>query len=191
MGLRALASSALVVVAACAAPTPPASPPSVPPASSAASTPVSADAIAPIPYTEDELRVSCRDGHQLVFRVEAEGKPTLRRTMRFVGADETGVEVESIDTTEDGKLAGEPGSSRATWSDLRRHAAFPRSTTTLAPATIETPVGSFPSTLYVTKDGDTVRKFWFARDLPGPPVRFSTEKNGRIVFSSTLVGLTR
>jgi hypothetical protein len=36
-------------------------------------------------------------------------------------------------------------------------------------------------------DGETVETFWFAKALPGMPIRFMTQESGRITVQVTMV----
>jgi hypothetical protein len=37
------------------------------------------------------------------------------------------------------------------------------------------------------KNGETTSQFWFAVDMPGPPVQFTTEQAGKIVMRATML----
>ena len=68
---------------------------------------------------------------------------------------------------------------RSTWAELHAHGAFPAAATTVEDGVALTvPAGDFTTRLYVVTDGASTRRFWFAVDLPGPPVQFTTEQGG-------------
>jgi len=52
------------------------------------------------------------------------------------------------------------------------------------------PSGRFACLRYTRTDPDAVWRFWFARELPGQPVRYEREVSGEIVFSAILIDNT-
>ena len=145
------------------------------------------DAIAPLPYTGEQIRVANPAGTVIPFRVEEAGKPTTIQVLRFVSVDEQGADVEVSLRDETGAPIGDPKRNRATWDELRRHAAFPSAATTIEDGTADTPAGTFASKIYTVKRNGAVERFYFAVDRPGPPVLFTTEQDGKRVKTSTLL----
>jgi hypothetical protein len=190
-----LASLLPLVLAGCAAPAsaPPAAAvaaPSSAPASapSAGESAASAPALLPAPYTAEQLRASSRRGRTYVFRVEAPGKPTVLREMTFTAVEAERAEVATTMKDEAGKVLEAKPPQSATWVELRHHGEFPRDRTTTAPAEVTIPAGTFQCTVYTVRgEGGEVSRFSFAKDLAGPPVVFTTEKDGQRVMTSTLV----
>ena len=80
-----------VLAVACAASPPPA-------------LPAAAGVIAPTPYTARQIHDTCKPGHTLVFRIEAPGKPTTLRTIRFVSVTDDTAELEESTADEQGNL---------------------------------------------------------------------------------------
>jgi hypothetical protein len=51
---------------------------------------------------------------------------------------------------------------------------------------ITLPVGTFDSMRYVVTKNDEVKTYWFARTLPGPPVKVEVTKGGKTVMTMTM-----
>lgn len=150
--------------------------------------PPAAPAVAPIPYTVDQLREGCPAGRVIVFRMEMAGKPAVRRAMRFVAVTPEGADVETTVVDDTGAPLKAPSREHASWEELRKHGAFPQDRTTIAEDTVTTPAGTFACSVYTVRgEGDEVKRFWFAKTMPGPPVLFFTEKGGARAMTSTLV----
>lgn len=141
----------------------------------------------PTPFSADEIRVGCQPGRALrSLVVEADRDPIVRVT-RFVSADGGGAEQESWEEALDGRQLGEPVRRRSTWLSLQEHASFPAATTERTEEEIEIPAGRFDCLRYTTREGETVRTFWFARSAPGMPLRFDERVNGKVIYSSTAI----
>ena len=94
-----------------------------------------------------------------------------------------------------GALLQDEGSSRSTWAELMGHAAFPAAQTTREDASVEVPAGRFDTWLYTVEDSaedgtPQVKRYHFARNLPGPPVLFTIEQGGAEVFRMALLERT-
>lgn len=152
--------------------------------SSAAEAPVE---MAPPPYTAEQIREATRAGRTLVFAITAEGAPAKRRTTRFVAVDPDGAQIETETADADGKNAVTGPLERATWEDLRKHAEFPRAAVTVTEARVKVKAGEFDCAVYTVKDDRGVTTLHFAKELPGPPVLFVTERDGKVVSRSELV----
>jgi hypothetical protein len=140
---------------------------------------------APTPYSADEIRKACTEGRADKFRLESGGKVRVQTTT-FVKCDEKGAEMEFVATDESGKEEGRR-SGTAAWTDLQAHASFPEKATKITEETIEVPAGKFDCLLYTVTEKDGVRRMWFAKKLPGPPVKMTKEAEGKVVFSMTLL----
>ncbi|HEX5135633.1 MAG TPA: hypothetical protein VFY93_01550 [Planctomycetota bacterium] len=144
---------------------------------------------APTPFTADEIRDACGEGRTDSFRIERDGQKPLTHTMTFLKGDREGVDMEFTTKTEDGKVA-EPVKRHQTWKDLQAHASFPEGDTKLSEEAVEVPAGKFECVLYtVHRGGDDAPtlRLWFAKKLPGPPVKMTTEQTGKVVSSMTLL----
>ena len=142
---------------------------------------------APTPYSAEEIKKACAEGRTDTFRIER-GKETWKHTIKFTKCDAQGAEVESTNTTEDGKST--TSKDRQLWTDFQAHGSFPEADTKITEETIEVPAGKFECLLYTVqkRDGDpaTVRMY-FAKKLAGPPVKYTSEQMGKVVFTMTLL----
>jgi len=141
----------------------------------------------PTPFSAAEIRDACGPGRTLRFRLERAGADPLIRVTRFTGGDAEWAEADSWVESVDGLVLGEPEASRSTWLQLQEHASFPAAETVRTEEELTTPAGTFACLRYDRTDPDGTWRFWFARDLPGQPIRFENELSGKVVFSSTLV----
>jgi hypothetical protein len=160
-----------------------------PPAKSASpATSSSAEAeMADPPYTAKQIRDATKVGRRYEWRLELQGQPPVRKVMSFTRVDDQGCDTHAEGLDESGKAIAPPKDGHATWEELRAHALFPKKSVVLSDETITIPAGTFVCTLYTVTEGDEVSRFWFAKELPGPPVQFSTEKGGQLMMKSTLL----
>lgn len=132
----------------------------------------------PTPFTAEQIRDATKAGRTYEYKVETEGNPPGKRVMTFVRVD-----AEGADLVTDG---GAP--TRVTWEDLRKHAEFPQPVVSTRTESKTVPAGTFDCVVYVVQGTPgEVRTFYFAKTLPGAPVLFFTEKDGKRVMTSTLV----
>jgi hypothetical protein len=138
--------------------------------------------LAPTPFTAAEIRAGCPAGRVVHLLVEDVGEAPYVRYNRFTSCDADGA------TIERGRVDGAPGpADRTTWADLQAHAAFPAAGTTIAPDTIELPLGVLACDRYTVRDDEGVYTFWFAGEYPGMPVRITREVDGRTVATTTMI----
>jgi hypothetical protein len=142
---------------------------------------------APQLFTVEQLRAGNLPGRVIELRVEAEGKPTTIEQMSFTAATADEVTIRSVSKDESGKvLADETVAAR--WTELHKHGQFPAAATTFEDnVEITVPAGTFKTRLYTVTAGDATRRFWFAADLPGPPVQFTTEQAGKVVLRAQML----
>lgn len=143
---------------------------------------------APTPYSAHDIAACCAHGRTIVFEVATpQGK--MHQKTRFLLPDAEGVEVEVINLSpKTGKPAGPVRGSRALWTELQKHASFPKSVTKVAPGDVTTPVGTFRCQVYTLTIPSGKRVFYFANDLPGPPVKMTAfDPSGKQVMSLTLI----
>jgi hypothetical protein len=171
----------VALLVACSGSTPtPAQP--APPAPAAAPS-----AIAPQLFTLEQLRAGNPQGRTIELRMEVDGQPTKIEHWVFTAVDAENATIHAITRDEAGTvLADETGTS--TWAELYKHGQFPADATTIEDnVSLTVPAGTFTTRLYTVKAGDTTRRFWFAADLPGPPVQFTTEKAGKVVMRAQML----
>ncbi len=122
------------------------------------------DGLAPTPFTADEIRAGCPDGHTLRVRTtEASGASEV--THRFHDGDGDGVTITY-------SAGGSAESARVAWRDLQAHASFPAGLTTITTESVETALGTLECVRY-DLERDPPMTFWFAVAHPGMPVRYT------------------
>ena len=133
-----------------------------------------APGMAPTPFTADEIRQGCPDGHWTLRRIEDRRGVRYQRD-RYVGGDATHVTLEQHAADAGGTVSGQPRRSRPSSRELQAHASFPADATTVAEEAVELPIGTLACRRYeVVRDGRAMR-FWFADAHPGMPVRYEVE----------------
>lgn len=141
---------------------------------------------APTPFTADEIREGSPDGRTVLVQHDfPNADPQFWKT-RFVSSDETGPEVVNQQVEADGTPIGSETKMRVTWDELQAHASFPKEVTTIEETTTRTPLGEVECLLYTVSDGVEEKKLWFARTLPGMPVR-TQHLTQNIETASTMV----
>ena len=137
----------------------------------------------PTPFTAAEIRVACQPGRELRLRVEEAGEVPRIHVMRYVEADDEAALQESWDESLAGEPLGEPERSRQTWRELQEHASFPAADTLVTDDAIEILGGARDCLRYTQSRDGTLRTFWFARELPGPPIRWEVRAGERLMVS--------
>lgn len=154
------------------------------------------DGHAPTPFDAEQIREACPPGHFRLYRVEVPGRPKLYRVLRFGQRTEEVTTFISRQLDADGHPFGEQRRTRARWEALQAHASFPESRTTIRPTRHTTPAGTFDCWLYEVRerrDGrrghrrHRVRRYWFAKPLPGPPIQLDQRVGGKLTFRMVLV----
>jgi len=147
----------------------------------------SRDALAPPPFTADQIRAATPDGRTWVFRMEGGHVPMTRR-WGYTAVDAEGAMVLQADWY-DGQPA--PATSReagrVTWAQIADAERFPAKATTIEDATITVPAGTFACRLYTVRDGGDVMRYWFAKDLPGLQIRYERTLDGELVDTMVLL----
>ena len=142
---------------------------------------------APQLFTVEQLRAGIPQGRIIELRMELDGKPTTIEHWEFTAVDAEQATIHSITRDEAGNmLADQTGSSK--WAELHKHGQFAAAATTIEDnVEITVPAGTFKTRLYTVKRGDAIARFWFAAELPGPPVQFTTEKAGKVVMRAQML----
>jgi hypothetical protein len=148
---------------------------------------VEPDATAEPPFSAAEIRDATRPGRAYRFSVEAEGETAYFQQVEFIAVTEEGTRMRASMFDFDGNIKGEPIISELTWQDLEAHATWPLAATRVSDTTTDTPAGRFDCWLYTVTEGDTITRAYFAKGLPGAPVRYEQERRGTIIFNQTLV----
>lgn len=148
------------------------------------------DSDLPTPFTADEIRAANPVGATILLRIERAGSQPTIHVSRYVSADEREAVRESWDETPDGERIGQAEQSRETWLELQEHASFPAAETRIDEEVIDLPIGRVDCLRYTQTTDDSVRTFWFARDVPGQPVRWEIRAGGQLVMSVEAVALS-
>lgn len=141
----------------------------------------------PTPYTAEEIRLGCPMGRAIRLQVDNVDESSYLHDIVFVECDETGAFQEIFDSTLQGESLGSSRRVWSTWRELQSHASFPAEHTVVVDETVDTPLGTLQCFLYTVDDGTTRNTFWFARDLPGMPVRFTKHQDGQLVSTTTML----
>ena len=130
-------------------------------------------------------------GRRYTFRSTAAGGAPELQVVEYTKVTPTGFAFVAKRLTTDGQLIGESRSSEGTWDALVGHATYPASDTVITEATIDTAIGKMNCILYTvtteTDNGHQVTRAYFARELPGAPVRHEVHVNGVRVSLSEIV----
>lgn len=144
------------------------------------------------PFTAAQIRAATPEGRRYRYRIEQPGKPPFVQIIEFVEVDAEGATLRQQSIAEaprGGGPAPEPGmaaEARVTWSALAAHGRRPKETyVALAQTTV--PAGTFECLRYTTRKGQVVTRSWFARRLPGAPVRQVVMRGGSRAFRMTLL----
>ncbi|HSM37931.1 MAG TPA: hypothetical protein VK838_01275 [Candidatus Limnocylindrales bacterium] len=121
------------------------------------------------------------------LRVEPEVGEPYERSITFVETDADGAvqEVRRFDPA--GRQVGEPETHRSSWRELQEHASYPTDVTSIRATALDLPFGRFECMLYMVQTDDGEDHFWFARDLPGMPVRYESHRAGSVTSSTVML----
>lgn len=132
----------------------------------------------PAPFTAEQIRAATKSGRTYRYKVEMPNKPTKEYAITFRNVDDGGAEVHT----------GGGAAKRMSWQALQQQSEFPKDKTETHDEKLKTPAGKFPCIVYeVTMDEGEVWTFYFAKNLPGAPVYFYAERNGKRLRTTTLV----
>lgn len=145
---------------------------------------------APAPYTAEQIRAGCPDGRRSTYYISNPGESDYLRIFRFEGGDEEGTTVGIRATALDGRPLQRLRESRAPWTALQSHASFPTPATEIGRETICLAPGWFHCMRYTVRTPQappgSYSVLWFARELPGPPVRMERYVGGALTERMTL-----
>jgi len=152
----------------------------------------SSPSIAPPPFSAEQIRAATDPGRTYVFRVGQGGSVAAIRTLTFTRSGERVTRIHAVMTSPDGEVLGPASDEEVTWDELVGHASWPAAATTISEDRVEVPAGTFDAMLYTvrttTEEGDeSVIRAWFARSLPGAPVRFEQSSGGEVQFLMELL----
>lgn len=132
----------------------------------------------PAPFTAEQIRDATKNGRTYRYKIEIPNKPTKEYVVTFRNVDEGGAEISS----------GSDSSKRMSWLTLQQHSEFPKDKVSKREEKLKTPAGKFECVVYeVTGDDGEVWTYYFAKKLPGAPVFFYVERNGKRLRTTTLI----
>lgn len=145
----------------------------------------------PTPFTAAEIRGATPVGLVVETIAEEAGDVVSRRRTTFVACDDDGATVENVEIDEDGNVLGAVESGRSTWHDLQGHASFPAEQADRTSEMVELPIGTLECWRYEVRFDGRTSTFWFAKDLPGQPVRYAVHLDEGRDRITTVTGLRR
>ena len=162
--------------------------PTVPPAPPLAVS----EPIAPRPFTVDELRAGIPQGTRIRLQIATLGEPTIEQRWEFLACTADGATITSQVYDAAGVLLKDEGPGTSTWAELNEHATFPAAATVRTEQSLDGPLGSLDTWLYtVALPGDDgillVKRLYFSKSLPGPPVLLTIERQGVETFRMTML----
>lgn len=132
----------------------------------------------PAPFTAEQIRDATKNGRTYRYKVEVPNKPTREYSITFRKVDDGGAEI----------FAGGASSKRMGWLAIQQNAEFPKDRVTTHDEKLMTPAGKFECVVYeVEGEEGEVWTYYFAKKLPGAPVFFYVERNGKRLRTTTLV----
>lgn len=147
----------------------------------------------PTPFSAKQIEMACGPKSRRVFRFEAKGQEDSYRCWTFADQTPTGATFHNTDCDATGKETGERRSNAVTWKQLQAHASWPAENVTTSETQLKTPAGTFDCMHYVVKAqqrlGLAEDRYWFAWDLPGPPVRVEKYLDGTLRVTMTLIAV--
>jgi len=145
---------------------------------------------APTPFTADQIRRGCPSGLRAVYRMGGDGATTYQH-FAFDNSDGIGTDFSVTVTPEQDTPLAKPRPNRLEWSSLQRHAHYPERTTVIENETITVKAGTFRCMRYTVTSIDDgkagVGSYWFAYDLPGPPIKWVQRVDDVVVRSMELI----
>ena len=179
-------AAAVLAVAACGPAVPPPAQTAQPPAGSAQQP---QEAVAPQPFTPQEIAAAMPPGSVIRYRFEPQGQGVHEEEWTVTAADARTITMATKTTKPDGSVENIPAET-STWEELANHGAFPQSITQISDGEITVPAGTFKTKVYVVTKDDAVTRFHFAPSLPGPPVLLEMDKGGQRILTMTLLSRT-
>jgi hypothetical protein len=144
----------------------------------------------PTPFSADQIRDTSEIGRQVRVRDEVLGESPTYRQITLIAADAAEGTRELVAIDETGAAIGPPTLSASTWVELQHHASKPADRTVITVEDLDLSWGAERCWLYVVRDGADERRFWFARSMPGMPVRVEAWINGVMTERSEVISVS-
>jgi hypothetical protein len=142
---------------------------------------------APTPFTAAEIRAGCPAGRVTTTLTFDRGEQPYLRLNRFLAVDEDGADCVAERQATDGTRLGEIEPYRATWLQFQSHASFPEEVTQIEDESITVGIGAVDCWRYTVTGDDDVTEFWFAKQLPGMPVKVVVRDAQGVAHSSEMI----
>lgn len=147
---------------------------------------------APTPYTADQIRDAMPAELTIGISMTVHQNGQEHQQTQYLHVLEATPERVQLESW---NVAGEQESEHQTrwseWAELRDHARFPEGMTRIEDFRLTTDLGTFDTWRYtVEQDREGLldrQEFYFAKDLPGPPILFNRTLGGQPVFEATIV----
>ena len=170
---------------------------------SPATGPVMRTAHAPVPFTLEQLAGACRPGRIDVYRVKSQqARHPVLVTQTWTGFQDNVASYEitkRLDVPE-APTVGSPEPRDVELYTLMQKWSWPAAATTISEQDVTTPAGTFACVVYTVRTalgseglgsgspGSAMEEMHaFAKDRPGPPVRFAVTKDGEIIHAQELI----
>lgn len=135
-------------------------------------------AVYPAPFTAEQIRDATKEGRTYRFKVEVPNKSPKEYAITFRKVDKGGAEL----------FTGSDSPKRMGWLALQQDAEFPKEKVSTRREKLKTPAGKFDCIVYAVEGDDgEVFTYYFAKKLPGAPVFFYVERNGKRLRTTTLI----
>ncbi len=145
----------------------------------------------PSPFSAQQIAAGCGPESKRIYRFVMSKQEVSYKRWTFRDQTAEGCTFVQADCDKDGVVTDEPKASKTTWKQLQSHAAWPAAQTSASEARLEVPAGAYECMHYeVSRKGPQgigEDKYWFAWDLPGPPIRMERRVGGELMVTMTLM----
>jgi hypothetical protein len=138
------------------------------------------------PYTAAQIKEATKVGRKYTFKIEVPDEPAQFQVMEFTAVTAEGATLKQTTLDKDKAPAGETIEDQVTWNDLESHAHFPKDATRMTEEDLTVPAGTFPCKVYRVTEAEIVNTYWFAKTLPGAPIKVEAREGDKVVFTMTL-----
>ncbi len=144
----------------------------------------------PTPFSADQIRDNSWVRRLIRVRTDIPGQSPTFRQITVTQANAHEGTREFVDTDGDGQPTGSPVLRTSTWLELQGHASQPADRTVATAEDVALTWGTESCWRYVVRDGADEQRFWFARRLPGMPVRVEEWTNGVLTERTEVIAVT-
>lgn len=143
----------------------------------------------PTPFSAEEIRRACPNGHTVETVTEEFGVVSGRRRTTFFDVDSTGATMRLVALDAGGDEDGDATSRRVEWGDLQAHASFSADQATRVREEVDTSLGLLDCLRYEVRRGEERMTFWFALDHPGMPILVAVARDRELVSMTTVTSI--